>query len=250
MAELFLDTANLADLTAYMQWGIFSGITTNPLIFKEVGTAEPMAYYQKIATTFPVPMSIQLLEGSADTLVEQAKAFAALAPNVIIKVPMFGDGKGLTVLSRLTKEGIKVNVTGLMTAEQLLLALMAVPGPSYVSLFFNRIRDGGGDPQREIANARELIDKIGSTAKIIVGSIRKSEDVRQAMAAGGHILTVAPKVLATMVYHPKSVEFIAQSQAAWESVVKTRSANGESQVIQDDHTTTGGNRPQQLSARH
>lgn len=223
MPELFLDTAKIDDLTSLMQWGIFSGITTNPLIFREVASTEPLTYYQKIANLFPnIPVSIQLLEGDVETLIKQGRAFAGLAPNVVIKVPMFGDGRGLTVLTALTREGIRVNVTGLMSAEQLLLALIASPPPSYVSLFFNRIKDSGANPQKEITNARALIEKIGSGAKIIVGSIRKGDDVRESMAAGGHIVTVTPKVLATMVNHPKSVEFITQSQAAWEEIMGSR----------------------------
>ncbi|MBI4039358.1 hypothetical protein HY388_00840 [Candidatus Daviesbacteria bacterium] len=232
MSELFLDTAKIDDLTSLMQWGIFSGITTNPLIFREVASTEPLAYYQKIAHLFPnVPVSIQLLEGDVETLVKQGKAFAGLAPNVVVKVPMFGDGRGLTVLTALTQEGIKVNVTGLMSAEQLLLALIASPGPSYVSLFFNRIKDGGGNPQKEISNARELIEKIGSAAKIIVGSIRKGDDVREGMVAGGHIVTVTPKVLAVMVNHPKSVEFITQSQSAWDEIMGLRRSRPQTRTL-------------------
>ena len=222
MPQLFLDTANIDDIETLMPWGIFSGITTNPLIFREVNDVEPISYYQKLAEKYPIPLSIQLLEGNVETLIEQGKSFASLGSNVVIKVPMFEDGRGIAVLSELTKQGIKVNVTALMNTEQTLLCLLTSPSPAYVSLFFNRIRDGGGDPHKEITNTRELIEKIGSDAKIIVGSIRTGNDVREAIMAGAHIVTVSPKVLFAMAEHPKSIEFISQSQQAWQDVIKNR----------------------------
>lgn len=230
MARLFADTSRVSELKKLIDLGIFQGVTTNPLIVaSEAGEADPKTYYEKLVREFPdLPISIQLLDEPLEELLIQARVYAAIALNIVIKVPMFGDGRGISLLSQLTKEGIKVNVTGMMTAQQLLLTLMANPGPTYVSLFFNRIKDGGGNPQKEIENARELIDKLGSSAEIIVGSIRKPEDVREAMIAGGHIVTVTPKVIWQMVEHPESDRFIHQSQEAWEKMISLKpKTNGE-----------------------
>ena len=228
MAKLFADTSKVSELKKLLELGIFQGVTTNPLIVaSEAGDSDPKIYFEKLVKEFPdLPISIQLLDESVETLLEQARMYASIASNVFIKVPMFSDGRGIRLLTILTGEGIKVNVTGMMTAEQILLTLMSKP--SYVSLFFNRIRDGGGNPQKEIENARNLIEKLGSDAEIIVGSIRKPDDVREAMMAGGHIITVTPKVFWEMVAHPKSDEFIRQSQEAWENLLKaTPKTNGE-----------------------
>lgn len=233
MGKLFADTSKVSELKKLIELGIFQGVTTNPLIVaSEAGDAEPKTYYEKLVREFPdLPISIQLLDEPLENLLEQARAYATIAPNIVIKVPMFGDGRGVTILSKLLKEGIKVNVTGLMSAEQLLLTLMTGNAPSYVSLFFNRIKDGGGSPQKEIENARKLIDKLGLPTEIIVGSIRKTEDVREGLMAGGHIVTVTPKVIWAMVQHPQSDKFIQQSQEAWEKLIKAKpKANGEAKI--------------------
>lgn len=222
MPQIFLDTANITDIDNLMSWGIFSGITTNPLIFREVNDVDPINYYQKLAEKYPVPLSIQLLEGNTQTLIEQGRIFASLGSNVVIKVPMFEDGRGIAVLTQLAKENINVNMTGLMNADQVLLCLLSSPNPSYVSLFFNRIRDAGGDPLKEISITKQLIDKLGSNTKIIVGSIRKGADVCEAIIAGADIVTVTPKIILSMTEHHKSVEFINQSQEAWREVMKNR----------------------------
>ncbi len=233
MARLFADTSKVSELKKLIDLGIFEGVTTNPLIVAmEAGDAEPKTYYEKLVREFPdLPISIQLLDEPLENLLAQARAYAAIAPNIVIKVPMFGDGRGVTVLSRLLKEGIKVNVTGLMSAEQLMLTLMTGNAPSYVSLFFNRIKDGGGNPEKEIENARKLIDKLGLPSEIIVGSIRKTEDVREGLMAGGHIITVTPKVIWQMVQHDQSDKFIKQSQEAWEKMISSKpKVNGEAKI--------------------
>ena len=220
MAELFLDTANLDDIKTLMAWGIFTGITTNPVIFNNTSNSNSFEHYQKLLKSYPIPISIQLPDDKIEKLLELARQFASYGPNAVVKVPMFPDGKGIIIASILGKENIKVNITGVMSAEQFLLPLLANPSPTYISLFFNRIRDSGGDPEKEIAKARQLIEKQNLKTKIIVGSIRKSVDVSDAVAAGAHIVTVTPKILFSMVEHPKSVEFIALSQTAWDQVFK------------------------------
>lgn len=224
--QFFADTSNISEIEAMMKLGIFSGITTNPLIVaKEAGSNDPSSYYKKIAEKFPeLPISIQLLDESEEKLFEHAKGFAAIGANIVVKIPMFEDGRGLRLLPKLITEGISTNVTGLMTAEQILTVLLAGrgQGPTYVSLFFNRIKDGDGDPGTEINRSRDLIKQLDLETKIITGSIRKPSDVLDAVLAGTHIVTIAPPVFREMVKHPKSIEFIEQSQKAWEEYLTSQ----------------------------
>lgn len=223
--KLFADTSSISEIDALMNLGIFSGITTNPsIVARQAGNRKPEEYYKELADRYPnVPISIQLLDWDEKTLFDEAHKFAALSPNIVVKVPMFGDGRGLTVSSSLNKEGIQTNVTGLMNAGQLLLAILADPGPTYVSLFFNRIKDGGGNPVQEISRSRELIERISSGSKIITGSIRKVEDIREAVVAGSHVVTIPPKMVWEMVCHPKTEEFIQGSQADWDHFLALQS---------------------------
>lgn len=219
LPKLFADTSKIAEIEKLLDLGIIHGITTNPVIVaNEAGTVEPDEYYKELAKRFPnVPISIQLLDGDVPTLIQQAHRYSSFSANMVIKVPMFGDGRGLVVISRLVNDDIKVNVTALMNAEQLFLALLAgnSKGPAYLSLFFNRIKDGGGIPQQEIRKSRVLLEAVGSKSEILTGSIRHPSDVYEAVLAGTHIVTVTPKVLWQMVEHQQSVKFIQQSQESW-----------------------------------
>lgn len=224
--KLFADTSKISEIEKLLDLGIIYGITTNPVIVaNEAGTIEPDGYYRELARRFPdMPISIQLLDEDVPTLVQQAHRYASFSANIVIKVPMFGDGRGLTVISKLVKEDIKVNVTALMNAEQLLLALLAGDGrgPAYLSLFFNRIRDGGGIPQQEIKKSRILLETIGAKSEILTGSIRHPSDVYEAVLAGTHIVTVTPRLLWQMVEHQQSIKFIQQSQESWNKLTTSQ----------------------------
>lgn len=224
LPRLFADTSSIPEIERLKELGLIHGITTNPiLVAKESNTGNPFGHYEELAKSFPdMPISIQLLDEDVPTLIQRAKSFAAISPNIVVKVPMFGDGRGLSVLYQLTREGIKTNVTGLMKAEQLLLALLVGrgQGPAYVSLFFNRIRDGGGNPTEEITRSRHLIEAFNFNSEIITGSIRGQKDVYEATIAGTHIVTVTPSVIWEMIHHHKSVEFIEQSQRDWEKLTQ------------------------------
>lgn len=245
--QFFADTSDISEIEKLVKLNLISGITTNPVIVaKDANGSDPINGYQKLAARFPqFPISIQLLDEPEEKLLQHAKRFADIAPNIVVKVPMFGDGRGLKILPVLLSSGITVNVTGLMSAEQVLTVMQigAGKGPVYVSLFFNRIRDGGGDPLKEIKRTRNLLETFESQTKIITGSIRKSEDVYDAVVSGAHIVTITPTVFWEMINHPKSVEFIEQCQNSWKELLKLQKAeNGE--------MTSKKIKPKQLPRRH
>jgi transaldolase len=228
--KIFADTSREKDIEEMVSTGTVYGITTNPLIVaKESSDRNPLAYYSALAKKFKdLPISVQLLDDSFDNLYAQAKSLANIAPNIVIKVPMFSDGKGLALIAKLTRDNIPVNVTALMNSNQLLLALIAGrgefnKGPAFVSLFYNRIKDSNGDPRKEISLSRNFINKTNSSSEIIVGSIRQGKDVFEASRWGAHIITVAPKVFWSMIAHEKTQEFINQCQSDWDSFLSGKS---------------------------
>ena len=222
MVEIFLDTANIDEVRAVLPWGIASGLTTNQKIF--LTTSKGVSFKERIMEILSLingPVSVELTKtsGTDEELVEEAREYAGWSPNIVIKVPMWGDGRGLRIINRLSKAGIKTNATCLITTNQVLLACKA--GATYASVFFNRVKDSGGDPVQVISESRRLIDLGGFKTKIIAGSIRKPEDVPQAALAGAHIVTITYKVLMQMPYHQKTEETIREFDAAWQEYLKS-----------------------------
>ena len=212
--EIFLDTANTDEISEIIEWGIIKGITTNQKIFlKEIGCNFEEQSKKILKMVEPYPVS---LEGpnNLDELLETARKYSTWGKNVIIKVPMLADGSGLKAVKILESQGIKTNVTAMMSVNQAFLAIAA--GATYASLFFNRIKDSGSNPVEVVKQSRAIIDKGDFKTKLIVGSIRDPNDVIEIASANPHIITIPYKILKQMPYHEKTVSTLEDFDRAWE----------------------------------
>lgn len=229
---LFLDTAKVEEIETAMDWGVIRGVTTNQSIFKKSKMDFTMeAYIDRIAEiceTVKGPTSIELTNtsGSIDDLIHEAEyLFDIDHDRIVIKVPMWGDGKGLCVTKELTDRGIPVNATCLMNAQQTILAMEA--GARYVSLFYNRILDFNDKNLMAVENVFKLshiyLLEHGADwnppAEIIAGSIRSPLDVPNAFAFGADIVTVSFDVLKSMVQHPRTESTIKEFDESWQKLI-------------------------------
>jgi len=214
--EIFLDTASVGEIKDIIAWGIISGVTTNQKIFLAEKGCNFKERVHEILSLVNGPLSVELTrtDGSHEDMVKEAVEYSTWNPKrITIKVPMFGNGAGLKVVTQLRARKVRTNMTALVTTSQVVLAAKA--GATYASIFFNRVRDAGGDAEQVVRESRALLDKMETSTKIIVGSIRKPEDVIQAALAGAHIVTIPYKILKQMPFHQKTEETIAEFDRAW-----------------------------------
>ena len=212
--EIFLDSASINELERVIKWGIIDGVTTNQKIFlkeKGVNFKERVLEICKIMGSRPV--SVESNGTTSDEIVNDARTYAKLAPNVVPKVPMLTDGSGLEAVSILSQEKIPTNVTVMMNLNQLILATKA--GATYVSLFYNRSKDAGEDPIKIIQDYTSWLNKNNLDTKLIAGSIRYPKDVEDITAAGAHIITIPYDIMLQLPYHKKTEETIKEFDDAW-----------------------------------
>jgi len=158
--KIFVDTANLSEIKETISWGVVDGVTTNPSLIraaveeeirigKEVNLEDYVGEICK-AVGRGKPVSLEVLSQDAGKMVEEAqilyKRFNPIAGNVVIKIPIntctgqeATDCEGLKTIIELSRGGVPVNVTLVMTPEQALLAAKA--GATYVSPFAGRVDD-------------------------------------------------------------------------------------------------------------
>jgi len=215
--EIFLDTASVEEIKEILPWGIISGVTTNQKIFLAEKGCNFKERVQEILSLVDGPISIELTKtnGADEELINEAVEYSSWNPkNITIKVPMFGNGRGLKIVTQLSKRKIKTNMTAMVSTNQVMLAAKA--GATFASIFFNRVKDAGEDAERVVRESRALLERMNTPTKIIVGSIRKPEDVTQAAIAGAHIITIPYKILTQMPFHKKTEETIAEFDRAWQ----------------------------------
>jgi len=195
--KFFLDTANLDEIREIFGWGIVDGVTTNPSLCSKEGIKfEDLI--REICRTVPGPVSVECVSTSAGDIIREARELAAIAPNIVIKIPVCVEGLKATKV--LSGEGIKVNMTLIFSSGQALLAAKA--GAKYVSPFIGRLDDISQEGMGLIEEIVTLFENYRLTTEVIVASIRHPRHVIQAGLLGADIATVPAAVLTKMVKHP------------------------------------------------
>lgn len=211
MIGLFLDTADAADVSMCMKLGIIRGVTTNPTLLAE-HTGDWRQRCKTIAEMIdPLPLSCEVTSNDPVKIMKQAAKFSYWRGNIVVKIPIHGPdgGSNLKLIHALEKNSnIRVNVTACMSAQQCMMATMA--GATYVSLFGGRVANMGYNTQTEISRTRRILDRMGVSTKLIVGSVREVVNIIDWFDAGADIVTVPPPILEQMVVHPYTKETAAQ----------------------------------------
>ncbi len=195
--RFFIDTANLKEIRAAMEMGLVDGVTTNPsLMAKEASDWREIA--KEICQLVPGPVSLEVIALDAEGMVREGRDLMQYGPNVVVKVPMTGEG--LKAVRILKSMNIETNVTLVFSAAQALLAAKA--GAAYVSPFLGRLDDVGQDGMELVHQILTIFSNYGFSTQIIAASIRSPMHVIDAAMAGAHIATVPFKILGQLLHHP------------------------------------------------
>jgi transaldolase len=181
---------------------LVKGFTTNPTLLRKAGVTDVAAFAKDIlAVITDRPISFEVFSDDFAEMERQARTIAAWGDNVYVKIPVT-DTKGTSaapLVKRLSAEGIKLNVTALMTVAQVeTVAAALAGGPSaFVSVFAGRIADSGRDPIPIMREALEVL-RPHPHHELIWASPREVLNVVQADALGVHVITVTNDLLAKL----------------------------------------------------
>jgi len=195
--KLFLDTAHLADIRTAGDWGILSGITTNPTL----AAREGLAFHdlvRAITDLVPGPVSAEVVADDPDDMVAQAKELRAIADNVVVKVPM--TKAGVTAGSRMVAIDIPINVTLVFSPAQAVLA--ASIGATFVSPFLGRVDDIANDGLNLLAEIVDIYNVQGYDTEVLAASLRHPQHVAEAAKIGADIATMPFEVMGKLFNHP------------------------------------------------
>ena len=197
--KLFADGADKAGMLEMYAKPYIKGFTTNPTLMRKAGIAGYRAFAKEVLRVIrDRPISFEVFSDEFAEIERQAREIATWGENVYVKIPVTNTRRepAYALVRRLSADGIKVNVTALMTLAQVRDVTAAVTGgaPSYISVFAGRIADTGRDPIPLMAAAVELLADAPNT-ELIWASPRELLNIFQADALGCHIITVTNDVL-------------------------------------------------------
>ena len=222
--KFFLDTADLNEIEEAASWGALAGVTTNPTLYSRIGgkLADFENHIARICEIVDGPVSAESVAMTRDEIVADGRRLAAIAPNVVVKVPTMVEG--LAATKELAKHGVPVNMPLCFSVPQALLAARA--GARYISPFIGRFDDISEDGLDQLNNVVQAIGNYDFTAntvngeqiEIIAASVRSANHVTQAALMGADIATVPFGVLKKMVAHPLTDRGLDAFMKDWEKV--------------------------------
>ena len=194
--KIFIDTADINEIRELNEWGIISGVTTNPSLIAKTGLSVEKVV-REIASFIEGPISAEVIGTECNAMVEEALHLSGIAPNVIVKIPCIVEG--LKAVKLLAKENIKTNVTLVFSLTQAVLAARA--GASYVSPFIGRLEDRGENGVQMVSEMSQIFKTYNLNTEIIAASIRNIEHVKQMMLSGVAIATIPSGIIRVMIQH-------------------------------------------------
>ncbi len=216
--KIFLDTADVEEIRTAARWGVLDGVTTNPSLFAKTSGASYESILAQVCALTTGPVSAEVVAEDVDGMLAQGRAFAKIAANIVVKIPM--SEPGLEAIARLRDEGIRTNCTLVFSTNQGLLAAKA--GAVLVSPFVGRLDDINEDGMTVVRQLAEIFAIHDIEAEVLAASMRHPLHMTLAALAGAHIATVPFKVLRQMVHHPLTDSGIVQFRADWEKAQRSR----------------------------
>ena len=216
--QFYLDTADLNEIREGVSWGVVSGVTTNPSLYAKTGgaLADFDAHMQQICALVDGPVSAESCATTAEGMVADGLRLAALAPNIVIKLPI--GIEALKATKQLAEHGIAVNMTLVFSVTQALMAARA--GARYISPFIGRFDDIAEDGIEQVAQVIAAIHSFdfGHPVEIIAASIRTPHHIAEAALAGCDIATVPLAALKKALQHPLTDRGLELFMADWKKV--------------------------------
>jgi transaldolase len=215
--QLFIDTADIAQIRTAYGWGIVDGVTTNPTHIANSG--KPFDdVLMEIFNTVDGPISVEAVSTNAEGIIAEGRRIAAFHKNAVVKVPVMIEG--LKAVKVLANEGIKTNVTLIFSPAQAFLAAKA--GATYVSPFIHRLDMVGHEGADLIREIRQIYDNYGYETKILAASIRNVKQVLDSLLAGADVATMPFDMLESLYKHPLTDAGLQSFLSDWKRVPPSR----------------------------
>lgn len=214
MIKLFADGADKAGMLEMYQNPRIDGFTTNPTLMRKAGISNYETFAKEILKAIQdKPLSFEVFADDLNEMERQALEIKTWGSNVYVKIPVMNTQRVSTapLIQRLTQAGVQLNITAILTLEQVHEVADALRGgaSAFVSVFAGRIADTGRDPIPLMQSALELLQP-NSAAELLWASPREVLNVYQAEAIGCHIITATNDLLKKLSLKDKDLTDYSQ----------------------------------------
>ena len=199
--QVYLDSADLDVVSKYSSFQNIKGFTSNPSLMSKSGIKSYEEFIKKfLSISNNKPVSFEVTSDTMEEMEEQAKKIYSYSNSIYVKIPICNTKGESTVplLSRLSGQKIKINVTAIMSFQQVKDVIDNVNPEAEIilSIFAGRIADTGRDPEQTMLKARDYIVKSKKDKfKTLWASVREIFNLFQAERSKTDIITLTPEIL-------------------------------------------------------
>jgi transaldolase len=211
--KFFIDTADIKEIREAAAMGLVDGVTTNPSLVAKTGRKFRDVLVE-ICDVVKGPVSAEVVSTTHDEMMKEAREYAGLRGNIVVKLPLIPEG--LKATRTCTEEGIKTNVTLCFSPTQALLAAKA--GATYISPFIGRLDDISSDGMQLIADILQIYRSYSFKTEVLVASVRHPMHVVEAAKLGAHVATCPFGVLMQLARHPLTDLGLEKFLSDWKKV--------------------------------
>jgi len=212
--KIFLDTAQVEIIKEYAPTGLIDGVTTNPSLLSKAG-GQPLEVVKQIIQALPHgDISVEITYKEPEAVCAQAQAIAAIADNVVVKIPCHE--QYYPVIHKLVQDGIRINITLLFNLSQALM--MGKLGVEYISLIVGRLDDVNSDGIAVARDIRFMLDQYGFETQLLLASIRSVARAQDGILAGADAMTIPPQIFQAMMQHSLTNRGIELFDADWQKL--------------------------------
>lgn len=197
--KIYADGADLNSMLKEYDKGLVKGFTTNPSLMKKAGVKNYKEFGREVVSKInDMPISFEVFADDAELMIKEAREIATWSENIYVKIPVVNTKSEFNknVISTLSKENIKLNITAVFTIDQVkdILETLEKDTHAIISIFAGRIADTGVDPIDLVKESVELAKEY-KNVEILWASCRELYNIFQAENSGCHIITVQNSVL-------------------------------------------------------
>jgi len=201
--KIFADGADLQQMRALARLPHIAGFTTNPTLMRKAGIADYERFAREVLVAISDrPVSFEVFADDPDEMIEQGRVIASWGRNVNVKIPVTTTAGVFCgrVISTLSREGVVLNVTAIMTVEQVrqVAERLSPDAAAIVSVFAGRVADTGRDPVPLMREAARLLAASRPKAELLWASPRELLNLFHAETAGCRIITMTHDLLAKL----------------------------------------------------
>ena len=212
--KIFADGADIKGMVEMYKNPIIDGFTTNPTLMRKAGITDYVSFAKEILISIPdKPVSFEVFADDLEEMERQALKIKTWGSNVYVKIPVMNTKRVSTsgLIKRLTQKGVQLNITAILTLDQVKEVAEALNGGSsaFVSVFAGRIADTGMDPVPIMEAALQILEPI-SKAELLWASPREILNLYQAKEIGCHIITATNDLLKKLNLKDKNLESYSQ----------------------------------------